>query len=78
MLSHPTDPDRFRRAEVATSYLNKEERGYIHLLDGGISDNLGLYGPMVAFRSHDSWLFRLVNQAAVKMLLFIVVDEFES
>jgi NTE family protein len=36
---------RFRSAEVAASYL-EGKRKYIHLLDGGIADNLGLRGPL--------------------------------
>jgi len=36
---------RFRSAEVASSYL-EGKRKYIHLLDGGIADNLGLRGPL--------------------------------
>lgn len=36
---------RFRSAEVVSSYLDGK-RKYIHLLDGGIADNLGLRGPL--------------------------------
>lgn len=31
-------------AELATSYLDKRESAYVHLLDGGVSDNLALRG----------------------------------
>ncbi len=40
--------DEFSRrrhlAEIATSYLDKRDEAYVHLLDGGVSDNLALRG----------------------------------
>ena len=40
--------DEFSRrrhlAEIATSYLDKRDDAYVHLLDGGVSDNLALRG----------------------------------
>ncbi len=33
---------RFQQAVHATSYMDAEKRPYIHLLDGGLADNLGL------------------------------------
>jgi len=41
-----TNPRRFRAARTAQSYLDSNRRPYIHLLDGGISDNIGLRVPM--------------------------------
>jgi len=38
-------PRRFRNAQVVDRYLEGTRR-YIHLLDGGIADNLGLRGPL--------------------------------
>ena len=37
---------RFRSASIAASYLDADDRKYIHLVDGGIADNLGLRGPL--------------------------------
>ena len=37
---------RFRSASIAESYLDADDRKYIHLVDGGIADNLGLRGPL--------------------------------
>jgi NTE family protein len=70
------NPDRFRRAEVVRSYLNSTERKYIHLLDGGISDNIGLRGPMLELFSNDSAssVLNKINQRMVKYLVVIVVD----
>jgi NTE family protein len=42
--------DEFSRrrqlAELATSYLDKRDEAYVHLLDGGVADNLALRGLM--------------------------------
>ena len=41
-------PDELSRrrhlAQLATSYLDKRDQAYVHLLDGGVSDNLALRG----------------------------------
>ena len=37
---------KFRSASIAESYLDADDRKYIHLVDGGIADNLGLRGPL--------------------------------
>jgi NTE family protein len=37
---------RFRAAQVAESFLDAKKRKYIHLVDGGVADNLGLRGPL--------------------------------
>lgn len=70
------NPPRFNRARIARSYLNSGKREYIHLLDGGVGDNIGLRGPLVALRSNDlSWsLPNKINLGQVKKLVFIVVD----
>jgi NTE family protein len=37
-----TDPRRYRAAITALPYLDSDRKRYIHLVDGGVSDNLGL------------------------------------
>ncbi len=37
---------RFWNARVAASYLDAKRRPYIHLVDGGIADNVGLRAPL--------------------------------
>lgn len=70
------NPPRFNRARIARSYLNSGKRSYIHLLDGGVADNIGLRGPLVAIHSNDpSWnLPNNINLGKVKKLVVIVVD----
>lgn len=58
------------------SYLNVEERPYIHLLDGGLADNLGLRSPLEAvFMRRDAWSLVLgAGIADVRKVVFIVVN----
>ena len=67
---------RFNKAVLLRSYLDSRDRPYIHLLDGGIADNIGLRGPLDAVASLDSaWsVLRLVNLEKVKKLIVITVN----
>jgi NTE family protein len=42
MERRESDPRRYRAAKTFVDYEDAKERPYIHLVDGGISDNLGL------------------------------------
>ncbi len=70
------NPPRFNRARIARSYLDSRERKYVHLLDGGVSDNIGLRGQLMAIRSNDlSWsLVNKINLQEIQKLVVIVVD----
>jgi len=70
------NPPRFNRARIARSYLDSKQREYIHLLDGGVADNIGLRGPLTAVTSNDpAWnLPNNINLGQVKKLVVIVVD----
>jgi predicted acylesterase/phospholipase RssA len=48
-------PERFARARDLASYQDaKDRRRYVHLLDGGLADNIGLRGPYVALAIGDT------------------------
>jgi NTE family protein len=57
------------------SYLDAEQRPYIHLLDGGLADNLGLRSPLEAvFLQDGAWsLVKRIGIADVRRVVFIVV-----
>jgi NTE family protein len=68
-----------RRAELADrlfSYLDSTDRPYVHLMDGGLSDNLGVRGPMdrVLLIGNAIQAMRLAGQSNVRKLVFIVVN----
>lgn len=67
---------RFARAMQVRSYLDKDGRPFIHLMDGGIADNIGLREPMYSMFSTDSpWsVLRMVNREQVKKIVVIVVN----
>jgi len=67
---------RFARATQVRSYLDKDKRPFIHLMDGGVADNIGLREPMYSMFSTDSpWsVLRMVNMEQVKKIVVIIVN----
>ncbi|MDD2660605.1 MAG: patatin-like phospholipase family protein [Methylococcales bacterium] len=72
----PINPSRYKNAVLFKTYQDGKKRPFIHLLDGGIADNLGLRGPLQALASNDSELNLPVKMGAgvIKKLLIITVD----
>lgn len=66
------DQRRITDADAAHSY-READRRYAHLLDGGLSDNLGLRGPMQAVSTVDSpWsILQLANLESLNRLMVI-------
>jgi len=69
-----------RRVAVARNLMSYrthvQDRPFVHLLDGGLSDNIGLRGPYVALSGQDSaWsLFTKINQGKVRRVLVITAN----
>lgn len=70
------NPARFQRATTLRSYQDSKDRPYLHLLDGGVSDNIGLRGPLVSLQSNDvSWsVVNQVNDKKLQRVVVIIVD----
>lgn len=72
------NPRRTARAEERLSLTAEgaERRNYIHLIDGGVADNIGLRGPLTAITSTNySWsVLQMLNKKKVKMLVIITVN----
>jgi predicted acylesterase/phospholipase RssA len=70
--------ERYARARDFASYQDpKQERRYIHLLDGGLSDNIGLRGPSVALRSSTDvqWsVLARVNEGRTRRVVVIAAN----
>ena len=65
---------RYAYALDFSSYQDpKLKREYIHLLDGGLGDNIGLRGPYVALSGNDSnWsIFQKINNRQVRRVVVI-------
>lgn len=67
---------RFKIASIARTYEDATNRPYIHLLDGGISDNIGLRGPAHALLSTDGQdsILRKINLRKIKRIAVISVN----
>ena len=66
---------RYTDALVAQSYRDPD-RGFTHLLDGGLTDNLGLRGPLQAVTTTDSaWsVLTLMNRDQLSKLIVIAAN----
>ena len=76
LSEHVSTSRRLQHAQTYKSYLDKKQRPYIHLVDGGVSDNLGLRGPLWSLESTDwDWsLRRDILNHKVKTVVVISVD----
>lgn len=75
------DPDstsrRYYLARKYKQYLDSEKLPYIHLFDGGLTDNLGIqpFQRHIAFADNDAWkFFKALSRENTKHVLFIVVN----
>lgn len=76
-LASAAQPRRVTLARALMSYrTDVKDRPFVHLLDGGLSDNIGLRGPYVALSGQDSaWsLFTKINQGKVRRVLVITAN----
>ncbi|MBI2525945.1 MAG: patatin-like phospholipase family protein [Candidatus Rokubacteria bacterium] len=67
---------RVRGRDAASYQDQKAERPFVHLLDGGLADNIGLRGPYLALTSGDSgWsLIQGMNQGVVQRVVVITAN----
>ncbi len=67
---------RLARKEILSSYVEDQDRRYIHLLDGGLSDNLGLRNAVAALTAagEPRRAMREIGHGDVRRILVIVVN----
>ncbi len=83
-----SSPRRYKRAREVRAYFNTD-RKYIHLMDGGVADNIGLRGTLYGLMFPDELisgdlefitdsreynLIRMIANRKIRKLLIIVVD----
>jgi NTE family protein len=70
------NPRRFAEAKTLSGYLDGKAKPFVHLLDGGISDNIGARSPIYALTSNDSpWsLVNAINQGKIRKVVVITVN----
>jgi len=71
-----SDPRRYRDAQNYLSYSNGHQRAYIHLLDGGIADNVGARGPLQALTLNEGVfdIDQAIASGYASKVAFIVVN----
>ncbi|GMQ90187.1 MAG: patatin-like phospholipase family protein [Gammaproteobacteria bacterium] len=71
-----TMPQRYKQADSLFTYLDRLERPYIHLVDGGLSDNLGLLGVLkrVSLEGGAWNVIRAAGLDRTRRVVFIVVN----
>ncbi len=69
-----TDPRQTQLIEGLKSYRDKDDRRFIHLVDGGISDNLGLRGIVEMLGSFSDLIYGMISQNPPKNILIILVN----
>jgi NTE family protein len=76
LADQPVSTPRQSAARAVESYLDAARRPYIHLLDGGIADNLGLRGLLdpVAAPEGVAGLLERVGLGRAKRIAFVVVN----
>jgi len=70
------DPSVYAAATDVVSYENIERRPYIHLLDSGISDNIGIRSPALMFSVRDAPASQIgrIEDGTIKKLVVILVN----
>ncbi len=74
--NRPASVRRFHKAAEVRSYLDSESRPFIHLLDGGITDNIGLRGMLDRVISHEGplGLARSLGVKAIRKAVLITIS----
>lgn len=67
------NPGRYARAERRQRYLDREQTMYVHLSDGGITDNLGLEAFLDLFEG-DGVIGQLINRRLVRAVALISIN----
>ena len=65
---------RYQWAINRTRYTNVEAYPYVHLIDGGLADNIGLRPVEAAYRRSSGFIRKLINDGKIEKLVFIVVN----
>lgn len=73
--SFDVNPRRYYRARMLQRY-QEPDRTYVHLLDGGVADNIGLRWPLTSMESGDVTpsILNKINNQEITSLVIIAVD----
>jgi NTE family protein len=65
---------RYYWARNRALYVNDKERPYLHLMDGGLADNIGLRPVEAAWRRTSGFIRKLLSDGAIEKFVIIVVN----
>jgi NTE family protein len=71
---YETNRRRYYWARNRALYLDDARRPYLHLMDGGLADNIGLRPIEAAYRRSSGFIRRLMNEGEIEKLVIIVVN----
>jgi NTE family protein len=76
LKARATSPRRFRKANIIDEWLDESNHPYVHLLDGGIADNIGLRGPIenVLLVGGAAERLRIAHAAPPRRIVAIVIN----
>lgn len=74
LLDYDNDRRRYYWARNRAVYVDDKELPYLHLMDGGLADNIGLRPVESAYRRSSGFLRKLINDRAIEKLVLIIVN----
>jgi NTE family protein len=74
MKDFSVDRRRYQWAHSRMMYLDKEQRPYVHLSDGGMADNIGLRPIEAAYREASGFIRQRINRGEIRRLVIIAVN----
>jgi NTE family protein len=74
LADYDTNRRRYYWARNRAMYTNDAELPYVHLMDGGLADNIGLRPIEAAYRRTSGFIRKLVNDKAIEKFVVIVVN----
>jgi NTE family protein len=74
LKDYETNRRRYYWARNRAMYVDDQARPYLHLMDGGLADNIGLRPIEAAYRRTSGFIRKLLNEGEIEKLVLIVVN----
>ena len=74
LLDYDTNRRRYYWARNRAIYVDDKELPYLHLMDGGLADNIGLRPIESAYRRSSGFIRKLINDGAIEKFVLIIVN----
>jgi hypothetical protein len=69
-----TNRRRYQWAVNRIQYADVAERPYVHLMDGGLADNIGLRPIEAAYRRSSGFIRKLINDGKIEKFVLLIVN----